>query len=81
MLDDRSYVVDYNVSIFIALQQDQLPSILVVEGVNSGVWHFLVDTHVVDLGYQLLVVSVWFGRRRRAYNKDSNGAVGVGSEK
>ena len=70
-LDDRSDIVNYNVSVLIALQQKQLSSLLVVMGIDCGNRHLFLDAHVIQLSHQLLVVRMWLKGWRWSHHPDA----------
>ena len=72
LLNDRSNVIDYDISIFITLKQEKLASILIVMSVNRSDRHFFLDAHIIELGHELPVVSVRFERRGWTHDPDSD---------
>ena len=72
LLNDWCDIIDNYVSILITLQKQKLPSFLVVERVYCCIGHFLLNTHIVKFGDELIELRVRLGGRGRAHDPDSD---------
>ena len=70
LINDRSNVIDTDLTVFVALEQQKSSRLFIIVRIDSGNRHFLLDAHIVELCNQLTDTVVWLSRGRWPHNPD-----------